>query len=257
MTGMIDTATATHPTRARFRLAVAAALALLVSTLPAALSQGGAERAADPIAAQVLDDLKGAVAAVMDASLVLYGELVDTDGGRYTIEVEVEVIPDLGLARIYIVQPDALADNFIVLTPDFIYNYNYLTNQVFVHDPDDATAFGGLAGDVQEGTRLELTLDLEELFSGWTVASEGPATNAAGAGVHLLRFSNIDPAATIASASVGVLEVNSLPSSIAVYDAADALLLRLDIVEMRTNPGLDPEGLTWYPPDAEVIDERR
>lgn len=222
------------------------ALLILAALLPAAAM------AQDLTAEKVLDNMTSTVDAATDASMVLYGEINTTDGGRYRIEIEAEVIPDAGLARLFILQPDALADNFIVLAPEHIYSYNYMTNQLVIYSPDDPAAFGGLIGETEEGTSFTLTLDLEQLFDGWI-----PELGDTEDGAVTVTFTNADPEASIATAVTTVDLSSWLPRAITVFGANGSQLLELELQDVQLDPGLDPEDLQWYPSDAEVIDERR
>ncbi len=226
------------------RLPGAALLSLMMLLAPLASAQ-------DASAEEVLANFTAVADAASDASMLVLGELRNTDGSRYPIEIEVEIIPGEGVARLYILQPDAMADNFIVLTPEMTYSYNYMTNQIVLYDADDAAAFGGLVGDLEEGQTFTLTLDLAELFDGWEKSLQGYAE-----GTYTLRFTNLDPGALIRQASLQVSEDTWLPGRIAVYGDSGEELLFLHLREVALDQGLQPADLIWYPGDAEVIDER-
>src|SRR5690606_36344477 len=115
--------------------------------------------------------------------------------------------------------------------------------------------FGGLIGEVEDGGTIELTMDLEELFDGWDVSSDGGADTAAGP-AQVLRFSNTDPDASIATAITTVLESSWLPYGITILDRAGNLLMQAELLDLQVNTSLDPDDLRWYPHDAELIDER-
>jgi outer membrane lipoprotein-sorting protein len=236
-------------------------LALLALLLPVTVSAQQSETAG-LTADQVLEKLRESADRTQDASFVLYGTLLAEDGTQHRIEVETEILPALNLARLYILQPDALADNFIILAEDATYSYNYLTNQVIIYAPGDPAAFGPLAGDsaadpaAADGGSFRLTLDVDELFSGWEVELAGHTESAEGP-AYVLDFLNADPEAAIGTASVTVPESSWLPRAISVFSRDGSLLAELEILDLETDSGLTAAELLWLPPDAEVIDERR
>ena len=56
-----------------------------------------------------------AARALEDATFMLSGKLINPDGTTFTLEIDIMVVPSQNLASAYILQPDALADNVIVL----------------------------------------------------------------------------------------------------------------------------------------------
>lgn len=224
----------------------AAALLLAVALLPLAAAES-------PDPDTVISGLQQTLDSTTDASFLVTGELLGGDGTVYRLELEVEAMPQEQLLRIFIIQPDALADNFIIVTPEDLYNYNYLTNQVVLYRADDPNAYGPLAGDA-EGS-FQLTLDLAELFSGWDATVSGEVTTPLGAAVQL-ELSNSDRDANIAAATVTALEGDWWPQEIELFTAAGDTLLRIELSEVQTDTGLSEDDLLWYPPDAELIDER-
>jgi outer membrane lipoprotein-sorting protein len=225
---------------------------LLALLLPAAAAQ-------DLAAGQVLANLKSSVAELEDVSFLLYGSLQADDGTRHGIEVEVEMIPDLNLVRLYILQPDALADNFIILAADATYSYNYLTNQVIIYAANDPTPFGPLTGgSAADGaaTPFRLTLDPDELFSGWDVQL-APESGTVPDSAYELVFLNPDPAAAIGSALVTVAGDSWLPLAASLFTASGSVLAELEVQDLQADQGLESADLLWLPSDAEIIDERR
>ena len=78
--------------------------------------------------------LEASAAAVVDLSFVLEGELIDEAGQNFRLEVEVLAIPAEPAIGLYILQPDAIADNQIVIVGDDVRSYTFLTNQVGLFD---------------------------------------------------------------------------------------------------------------------------
>lgn len=229
------------------RLHRTAVALLLAGILPAAAF------AQQPEAPEVLQALQDTLDSVADVSFLATGELRAADGTRYPLEIEVEALPQEQLLRLFILQPDALADNFIIVTPDDLYNYNYLTNQIVVYDSGDPQAYGPLAGD--SDANFELTLDLAELFAGWDALVTGESETEDGPAWQL-ELTNVDPAANIAAATILVLQESSFPQQITVITGAGEPMLHIEASRVEFDTGLSAEDLMWYPPDAELIDER-
>lgn len=225
-------------------------VALLALLAPAA--------AQDLSADEVLDEMQAAAEALEDASFLLTGNLIDPDGTRIVLEVEIELIPDARAARATFLQPDALADNFIVLDGEVVYNYNFLTNQATLFDANDPDALGGLVSEeqIQEDGGVDLSLDLEKLFAGWDVTVTGYAETPAGP-AYELRFQNIDVEADIDHVAASVLDGSFLPYGLTFVKRDGSTLADLRFEDLVTDQGLDPEDVTYVPEDAEIIDERR
>lgn len=201
----------------------------------------------------VLAELERRAERLQDIAFVLEGELRDEAGQRFAVEVEVLAIPTIPAASLYIVQPDALADNMVVVVGDEVRNYTFLTNQVAIYDIDDPDAFGGL---IEGGDALALDLDLGRVFAGWDVAVE--AVEAGGDGdVYTLRFDNRDTGARIHHAIVVIDAAEWLPLRLTLFSDASTLFADLRLIGLEADAGLDPDDVTWLPDDAEVLDRRR
>ncbi|GEM_PF-568977 len=228
-------------------LAVAAAMTV------ALLLIASTARAESLDAEAVLGELEARLERLQDISFVLEGELLDEAGQRIAVEIEVLAIPSLPAASLYIVQPDALADNMIVLADDEIRNYTFLTNQVAVYDADDPQAFGGL---FPEGEAFVLDLDLGSVFAGWEASVDGVEAGAQGER-YTLRFTNLDPAANVQVAIAMIDASDWLPLRLVFYASEDEHFADVRLVMIEVDTGLDAAEVTWLPDDAEVLDRRR
>ncbi len=222
------------------------ALLLLTVALAGALTVAVAQ----PLSAdEVLENMEREAQELGDATFLLTGRLVDGDGTTHFLEVDTSIMPGEELVRAEIWQPDALADNVIIFDENVVYNYIFLTNQVSVFRADDPDALGGLIGS-EEGA-VEFTFDLGELFDGWDTEVTDYQD-----GVYRLEFTNLAQDAAIASAVALVDENGWVPMEIYLHRPGGGLLAELIINDFEANVGLSEEDLTWYPSDAEVIDER-
>lgn len=218
---------------------------LLASLLP------GVVMAQALSADEVLTRVKEEAESIVDASLLLTGNLIDPDGTTIALEVEIEVIPGEEVARANFIQPDALADNVVVFDEDTVYNYIFMTNQVTLFDADDPDALGGFLSGQETDEGFSLTLDLDTLFAGWE-----PSIESYEDGIYRLRMDNVEEDAAIDYALVSVQEESWIPSEVILVTAEDRTLAELFVEDFQRDVGLSPEDVTYIPEDAEVIDER-
>lgn len=229
------------------------ALTLLVALAALASAQ-------DLTADEIMAELEASAESLQDATFTVTGKLIDTDGQVIDLEIETQIIPDEELVRGFIIQPDALADNFIIVDGDTVYNYLFLTNQVTILDTSDPDALGGLfpraEAEVEEAQEeLNLSLNLERLFIGWEVEVMGYEESPVG-NVYLLRFTNEETDANIAYVDAKVVDEAWYPYKLEFVTDEGETLAQLTFNDFVRDPGLDPEELRYIPPDAEIIDER-
>lgn len=204
----------------------------------------------------VLDNVTTAARDLRDASFLLEGKLVDTDGTIIALEIEIRVVPPASLASAYIIQPDALADNEIVLDGPAVYNYTFLTNQVMVFDADDPDALGGLLPKGEDGASAEISFDLGAIFAGY-VATIADVERGADGDVYVIEFKNKDPEALILDVIARVSASDWLPRQLVFMEADGRVMAELNANDLVIDQGLDPEEVRRLPDDAEVIDNRR
>ena len=234
------------------RLAAQFALMLLLSSL----FVFGRAQAQDLTVDAVLDNITNAARALDDATFLLTGKLINPDGTTFTLEIEIEVVPPAGVASAYIIQPDALADNQIVLDGNAVYNYTYLTNQVMIFDADDPDALGGLLPQGEDGASANISFDLGTIFSGYvasiTKVFDGPLGE-----TYELHFTNKDPDATILDVDAQVPSSDWLPRQLVFMQADGHVLAELNAEDLKKDTGLTAAEASHLPDDAEVIDNRK
>ncbi|MFN2321773.1 MAG: hypothetical protein ABR510_02270 [Trueperaceae bacterium] len=211
--------------------------------VPAAHAQG---RTVD----DVLAALEASAAAIVDLEFLLEGELIDEAGQTFRLEVEVLAIPAEPAIGLYIVQPDAIADNQVVVVGDEVRNYTFLTNQVSLFDTSDPDAFGGLIEPSADGS-LPLSVDLAAVFAGWDAAIEDEAD-----GTVTVRFDNRDPEAALRTVLATVTNDTWDPVRLVFFRTGDALFADLRFVDWTRDQGLSLDDVTYLPEDAEVLDRR-
>lgn len=218
----------------------------VLSAVPFALAQSDAEALLDRVAART--------EALDDAAFLVTGRLFDPDGTEIALEIDVQIVPRERAASAYILQPDALADNIVVLDGDTVANYTFLTNQVTLFDSDDPDALGGLLGSGEDRS-LDVTFDLNRLFAGYEASISGTSETDDGPAT-VVRLDNVEAGATIAWVVATIPDALELPTKLAFYDSDDALLAELEVNDLRLDSGLTVEDVTYLPDDAEILDER-
>lgn len=225
----------------------AAALVLLLAGLAAAQET--------PSVDAILDNVTQAARELRDASFLLTGRVIDADGTEFPLEIEIMVIPGLDLASAYIIQPDALADNQIVLDGDAVYSYSFLTHQITVFDADDPDALGGMLPAGRDGATANLSLDLGEILAGYEAELVGVEEGPEGT-LYRLAFANRDREAMILDVDAWVLGSDWLPRRLVFKEAGGRVVAELNAEQLTVDRGLDPEEVRALPEDAEVIDNR-
>ncbi len=216
----------------------------------------GHAAAQDLDADTILDNVEARASTIEDARFLLTGAVYDPGGAAIALEIDVQLIPGAGVASAYIVQPDALADNVIVLDGDAVYNYVYLTNQVTIFDADDPDALGGLLGDRSiDEDAITGTLDVRSVLVGYEVVATEAMETPVGPG-YRLRFENSDPDAAVPSAVAEIVADAWLPYRIEFFQADGERLAELVFENVEIDVGLDADDVTYLPEDAEVFDER-
>ncbi len=204
----------------------------------------------------VLDNITTAARALQDATFLLTGKLVNPDGTTFTLEIDIAVVPPAGVASAYIIQPDALADNEIVLDGAAVYNYTYLTNQVMIFDADDPDALGGLLPKGEDGASAEISFDLGTIFEGY-VASINKVFDGPFGETYELHFVNKDLGATILNVDAQVPSSDWLPRQLVFKQADGHVLAELNAEDLKKDTGLTAAQASQLPDDAEVIDNRK
>lgn len=238
-----------------FRLP-ARALGRVVATLLAftALAAAGAQR---PDVETVLKHIEDAANGIQDATFTVTGKLVDADGTVIPLNIDVQTIPPKNIASAYINQPDALADNQIVLDGDVVKNYTFLTNQITLFDANDPDALGGLLPAGQNGqTSPVVSFDLAKIFGGFDAAIQDVKT-VEGTETYILDFTNKDPSANIVDVTATVPSSDWLPRELVFNQKDGKVVADLKVGDLKLDQGLDPSKVTYLPQDAEIIDNRK
>ncbi len=207
---------------------------------------------------EVLGKLEAKSNSLQDASFRLTGTLFDTDGQKITLDVDIQFIPGQELARAYFNQPDALADNFIIVDGRTVYNYLFVTNQITILNANDPEALGGLLPqDAAQGS-INLTPDLGNFFSSdnWKATVKGYKDSPDGP-VYNLRFDNLDKGANIGYVNATILDNQWLPETMTFVQRSGDSLAELKFQDYQLDTGLDPAELRDIPQDAERIDQRK
>ena len=207
--------------------------------------------AQDLSAEDVLAQMTETAEAVTDASFLLEGELVDPDGTVTILEVDIQIVPEVNAARAEFFQPDALADNFVVLDGEDFYNYIFLTNQASLFNASDPDALGDIFPQAADNEAFEFTFDLNQLFEGWE-----PEVLSFEEGRYTVRLVNTEQDVNIAYVDATTLEGEWLPETLTFSDVDEEVFMTLEFNEVALDTGLNPDDVIFIPEDAEIIDER-
>ena len=218
--------------------------------------------AQDMTAEEVMEQLELKAGSVIDFETTITGELIDFSGAALELEVFLQFLREENVGRAEFIQPDILADNFIVLDKDTVYNYLFLTNQVTVYDATDPNAFGGLIPEASESDiDLFLGLDPERLFKGWkgTVLDyiEADADSPVGNLYHLRFDNDFDTTTDVGYVVAWVVDEEWYPYKLEIYmPDSEGPVVTLQFNDLVQDQNLDPLDVAYVPDDAEVIDER-
>ncbi|HKI58814.1 MAG TPA: outer membrane lipoprotein carrier protein LolA [Trueperaceae bacterium] len=245
-----------HPTPScSFRSPARALCRTLAALL--ALTAVAAAGAQQPDVDTVLKNIEDAANAIQDATFTVTGKLVDSDGTVILLNVDIQAIPPKHIASAYINQPDALADNQIVLDGNVVKNYTFLTNQITLFDANDPDALGGLLPAGTNGqTSPVVSFDLKKIFSGYDASIQDVKTEN-GKKTYILDFTNKDPSANILDVTATVPASDWLPRELVFKQQDGKVVADLKVGGLELDQGLDPKKVTYLPQDAEVIDNRK
>lgn len=180
----------------------------------------------------------------------LTGKIVGPGGDAQEADLIVKTLPAEKIVRIEFQKPDALADNYVVITPEKVYNYLFLTNQVVVY-PREKARIEGLGfdlsrmGDLRElGEKGEVEWDEPEetTFKGqpaWRVVGRAADPDATG-------FARVE--VWIAKKPVRLLRS-------VFYSVSGETLSDLEWVSFG-HTSFSQDDLVSFPPDAEWIEKK-
>lgn len=224
------------------------ALAALVASLLSSLAL-----AEDP--GPLLERVRERLSTLADASFLLRGTWTTIDGARIAVELDVRTMPGEEAISVYVLQPDALADDMVVLQGDDLFVYSFLINQVTIYDADDPSALSGLLG--QTVNPFDAMTDLAPLLEAYDATVEvSGAAGPYGPSSTIVLIAR-DGGATFPRVQVGVAETLSVPYALDIFDRDDRRVGTFALEELVLDQGLTLEDVTYLPGDADVLDERR
>ncbi len=176
---------------------------------------------------------------------LIEGKVRTPTGERTSIKMRVRTLPKAQIVRIEFLAPDSVADNFVVITPEKVMNYLFLTNQVIVY-PRKRARIEGLGISLSElGTFDELgrRAGLRWRFLG----REGGVVRLVGVpgDPERVGFSRVE---------LELKENPPLPRRYRVLDLGGDPVVDL-VWRKFERVSLKKAALLAYPPDAEVIEK--
>jgi len=180
----------------------------------------------------------------------LVGEMVGPGGDLQAADMTLTAVPAAKTIRIDFVKPDALADNYVVITPEKVYNYLFLTNQVVVY-PRDRARIEGL------GLDLSRIGDLSQLGADDEVAWGEPETaSLSGQAAWRVTGRAADPeTAGFARIEVWISQKPLRPLRTVFYSSGGDSLSDLWWKSFE-HLNIGKDDLLDFPPDAEWIEKK-
>ena len=198
----------------------------------------------------------GEIVKALDAYLraapweaLIEGEIQTPTGDLTKTKMRVYVLPEEKIARIEFFAPDSVADNFVVITPEKVYNYLFLTNQLVV-SPRNKAQIEGL------GISLSKLGEFENLGAeaGLTWKLLGEEETEKGPAYRLLGLPEDPELAGFGKVELWVLKDPPVPYRYRVFDLEDEVVVDLYWREFKRGK-FTKKDLLAYPPDAEVIEK--
>ena len=180
----------------------------------------------------------------------LVGKIVGPGGEEQEADLIIKALPAEKVVRIEFQKPDALADNYVVITPEKVYNYLFLTNQVIVY-PREKARIEGLGFD------LSRMGDLRELGEKGEVSWSKPKeTTFKGRSAWYVTGNAADPAtAGYARIEVWVAKKPVEILRTVFYSSSQIILSDLEWVSFE-HVNFPKNELVSFPPDAEWIEKK-
>ncbi|WP_457637100.1 outer membrane lipoprotein carrier protein LolA [Oceanithermus sp.] len=180
----------------------------------------------------------------------LVGSIVGPSGEVQEADMVIKVLPAEKIVRIEFQKPDALADNYVVITPKKVYNYLFLTNQVVVY-PRQKARIEGLGFD------LSRVGDLQKLGQEGEVEwGEPQETSLSGQPAWRVVGRTTDPdLAGFARVEVWIGQKPVRLLRTAFFSASGQTLSDLEWTGFE-HTSFSREDLLSFPPDAEWIEKK-
>ena len=177
----------------------------------------------------------------------LQGRIVAPTGDAQEADLIIKSLPAEQIVRIEFQKPDAMADNYVVITPEKVYNYLFLTNQVVVY-PREKARIEGLGFD------LSRMGDLRKLGEEGQVVWDAPreVTYKNRPAWHVVGRAPDPDASGFARLEVWIDRKEKRPLRTVFYDAEGNPLSDLAWTAFKT-VSFAKDDLVTFPPDAEWI----
>lgn len=229
-------------------------LSVLLLSFPLLTSQ-----AQDMTGEEIVSAMEAEIDTITDIEARIQGQLQNVGDLDLKLDILVQLIPDAKIARAEFFEPFELADNFILLNEDAVYNYLFLTNQVTILDASDPDAFGTIFPDLADSEEeLNYDLSLERLFTGWTaqvLSYQEQEVDGSLENTYRVRLDS--PGASELYIIFDVVDQTWQPHRVQIFEVADdTQVLELYFRDFKRDTGLDADDIGYIPSDAEIIDER-
>jgi len=201
-----------------------------------------------PPSREIVQRLEAEYSSAKDLQARLTGVVLTADQ-RFPVDVQARVVIPQDIFRLDFEEPQALADNFMLLSAGKMYNYSFLTNTVLVSDARRANASALGNFDVTSLTRISKLVPLDKVTLGQTVSEKTPSGDAFS--FEVLRKPGSD--LFYSRAKLTILQDNFRPFRFQAFKPDGSPHVDLTVKEWRYNTGLNAKTLTTLPRGVEVI----
>ncbi len=197
-------------------------------------------------AGDILSNIAAAQKNAKDISFRISGS-ADQGAGSQKLDLNVQTIPAVSLARVVFNAPDALADNVVVVDSQEVRNYLYLTNQVTV------TSLSKMMGGQDLGG-LDLS-QLSNLVGALKSRYDIKLLGSSGAAPNRIYQLEASPKTGVqgGKSRIYISENGWRPTRFQALDAGGKTVADLNVSDYKVNAGLTAARLKQLPKDAEII----
>jgi hypothetical protein len=173
----------------------------------------------------------------------------EQDNQRTRFEVKIAGITASKLTRVDFLAPDSLADNFLIVDNQNIFNYQFITNQVTIQKDTSQTNVGGFNLNFNQLNDLQTTFPRDQVDFKPLTTETTPAGKAYVLDATPKKNSKVD----FDRLKVWVLENGWRVYRTQSLDAKNVVQFDITISEWKANSGLKASELCKLPKDAEII----
>jgi outer membrane lipoprotein-sorting protein len=204
--------------------------------------------AQSPSALDILGKLESTQKTIKDYRARVAGTAEQGDQ-KLKLEMDVQAIPSANLVRVKFNAPDSLADNFIIVDKNTVYNYLFLTNQVTITKLNNANV-GGFNFNFSQFSSFSDSFPKDKVSFKPVTTETTPDGKAYVLDATPIKGSNLE----FSRVKVWVLDGSWRPQRIQYFDDKGINpIADITVSKWEQNVGLKAADLKKLPKDAEII----